>query len=294
MSYVAWLRGLAERMSRHRPQPPLTRLEYCRALARRMSAWAPQPAAVLATDSALDGFRRLVMARPQRLRFRLLGANVDRLRSLPPSEREALRVLEIEPDLLSPMGRHRSETVYASVLAHHLDPAEAPGIAPAFLRVFLRSIGCDEALFTDDLDDVEVRTERFVAGGRVDISIETSRLTVFVELKVEAAEGHDQLGRYRKALARQISEGGREGRLVYLTLRDAVLPSVPVDAHLTWDDILTMGLPLASTTGGAGSYFGRFLKSVAILVERADRGTFADWSFYIQRRALDLIEGGAR
>lgn len=177
-------------------QPPF--IDYLRQLAKRakdLQSLVP----VAAED--LDLFRTLVMAKPEDLRRRLLGANVLRLRGLERSQRAALRALEVSPDLLSPLGEQRYEPAHSRLLGYFMDRRRVPGLAQHLLREMLALIDAPaEASDDDSISATAVSIEVVISGGRVDIELASPSFLGFIEVKVDAAEGLAQLRRYRKAL----------------------------------------------------------------------------------------------
>ena len=70
----------------------------------------------------LQLFRDRIMAKPDDLRRRLLGANVQRRRLLQWGAKQALVALESTPDLLSPLDELRYEPSHSRLIARFLDP----------------------------------------------------------------------------------------------------------------------------------------------------------------------------
>jgi PD-(D/E)XK nuclease superfamily len=283
---LAFLRQVAALWLGAQPKAQQTRLQYLRSLARLAG---DLKAVEGPTDPELDAFRRLVMERPDDLRRRLLGANVQRLRGLPRQQRLALRALEVWPDLLSPLEELRYEPSHSRLLGYFLDPRRCPYLAGPLLRAFLELAECPgETLEPDNLRNALVTVEAVVPSGRIDIRIETPLLLVFVEVKIDAGEGIDQLPRYRVALDRQAQS--RAAVLVFLTLPEADEPARSVVCkHLTFEEVLTSWLAFAGVDSELSGFLARYLKSVALVLSRAGHGTFEQWSFADQRRALDLV-----
>lgn len=265
--------------------PALTRLEYLRSLAHR-SARIPEVAGP--PESDLNLFRRLVIEHPEDLRKRLLDANVARRRALPSHQERALRALEVWPDLLSPISDLRYEPSHSRLLAFQMNGNRNPKLARHLLRSFLELAECPpERLELEELSAAVVSAEAYLSTGRLDIRIESIRLLVYVEVKVDAVEGPEQLARYRAALD---GERQRTCILVFLTLPGAQGPHASLDCvHRTLEDLLLAWLPFANIDGEASGYLARYLKSIALILGRTGRGSFEQWTFAEQRSALELV-----
>jgi hypothetical protein len=174
-------------------------------------------------------------------------------------------------------------------MAHHLSPHSSPLGLP-LLESFLQLIGVpDGARAPAALREAKVTPEYVFPEGRADLHISLPSILIIAELKVDASEGEAQLSRYAAALQRE--QGDRDGLLVYLTPPDHEAPDDTVDCkHVTFDDLLKTWLPFAAGSSDPSNYLARFLKSMALLVGRAGPGTFDDWTFGVQRAALDTIE----
>ena len=283
---LAYYRRLAELWAAGRPPAPMLFIDYLRQLAQRaQNVQAPAP--VGAED--LNLFRRLVMARPEDLRRRLLGANVQRLRELDRDQRAALRALEVSPDLLSPLGELRYEPAHSRLLGYFMDRRRVPGLAEPLLGEMLAMIDAPaEAADDDSVSAAVVSTEVVIPGGRVDLQVESPSLLAFIEVKVDAAEGPSQLRRYRTAL--DARAGGRATVLAVLTLPGAEGPPAGLScSHVTFADLLSRWLPLARSHDDASAYLSRYLGSVARLLGYAGEGPFEHWTFADQRNALDFV-----
>lgn len=287
MTWLEFAREVGARWSVTKPAPRLTRIEYLREIARLAPRRPLAPEGRI--GEALDAFRRIVMARPNDIRNRLLGSNVQLLKELPGYQRRALRALEVWPDLLSPIGELRYEPSHSRLLAYFMGGGRVPELAGDLLREFLELAGCT-ADFTDPVELVgaTVTPEAFVRTGRVDIRIETKRLVTFVEVKVDAGEGPDQLPRYRKAL--DAHGTGRERLLVYLTLPGAAPPPRNVECvHVDFAQLLRAWLPHATTDCEQGGLLSRYLKSVALVLGVAGAESYERWTSTEQRSALEIV-----
>ena len=149
--------------------------------------WPDSPAA--------NDFRRLVMARPEDIRRRMLGANVQRRRRLATLQRNALDALSVAPDLLSPLSELRYEPSHSRLIAWFMDLNRADSGALNRCRAFwfvrcrlkhLRGGG-------------QARTGN--QGGRVDVCVSAPDLLVSRDQARCPEEG--QLKKYRAALTAQ-------------------------------------------------------------------------------------------
>lgn len=264
----------------------MERLDFYRQLAALATGLTEDHAE---TDAdGLEIFRTRIMSRPDDLRRRVLGENLLRKKALGAGQRRMLRNLDVVPDLLTPLGLLRSEVAHCKFLEHQLSDAEHPEIAAGTMRRLLE-LALDTVPWSDaDLASATVRAEVGVGlAGRVDLGIDIAdKLLVFVEAKVDATEGEEQLARYRKALDQRLA--GRTGCLVFLTLPDTPTPAYDFDfKHITFRDLLLAWLPF--TLVDPNRYLASYLKSVAVLLEVAGRGEFDNWSFATQRAALELV-----
>lgn len=264
---------------------PLTKIGYLKRLVEFGVALGATPGP---NDADLQLFRERIMARPDDLRRRLLGANVQRRKCLEGRQRRALNVLDVAPDLLGPLGELRYEPSHSRLIARFMQARAEPSLAPALLRAFLTVVGAPTAAGAD-AELAIVESERWLPSGRVDISITLPKHLVFVEMKVDAEEGEEQLAGYRKDL--DAFSNGRDTLLVYLTRPGAQDSVSGVDhVHVTLDQLLVSWLPFAGEGTGSEGYLARYLKSVALVVRCAGHGTFDDWSITQQAAALDLVE----
>jgi hypothetical protein len=261
-------------------------IEYLKTLAKMASSL---DASRSATAADLECFRAWCIKRPDDLRRRLLGANVVRRRDLEGTQRRGLDVLDCTPDLLGPLGELRYEPSHSRLIARFMDVTLDSLVAPALLREFLKLGGADPALADGDVRQAEVQPERWCRTGRIDISISLPKLLVFVEMKIDAEEGAEQLLRYSKEL--EALKGERDGLLVYLT-RPGVdeSSSTAKHTHVTLDALVRAWLPFAGPGVGPEEYLARYLKSLALLLGCAGLGRFDDWTIAEQRNAIELVE----
>lgn len=270
-------------------EPKTPRVDFYRSVATK---WTSASVALERdNDVALALFRRLVMANPDALRHRLLGFNAARRRRLTRRSRLAIDSLSVEPDLLGPINELRYEPAHTQILAHLMDPHRSPALAGSLLAAFLSLAGVPPESQPEASSDVQVSAECWLPGaGRVDLRIEVPRALLFVEIKVDAEEGLDQLKRYYSAL--EATRGIRSGHLVFLTLPDGepAKSTVPHE-HVDFLTLLRVWLPHAAPTGQEAGYLARYLKSVAVVCGICGQGQFEDWGFSRQNQALSVVEG---
>ena len=175
-----------------------------------------------------------------------MGASpVEGLRSVLDALREPLaeaRSLGAFLNAWTAAGLRRDEVRNAAVLASLLDPGLCPATGPVFLREILSAAGGGgEHVPYETLvgDGYTVRTEDCPLGGgenRVDVTIEGRDFLLFIEVKIDAREGVQQLERYDGVLRDKARLLGKTPALVYLSPRPpANLPSGAL--HLTWLDV---------------------------------------------------------
>ena len=251
-------------------------------------------------DSALTAFRTVLKPNARDIMWRVAGATLERRRSLPSTSRQALHVLEVAPDLLGPLGCARTEVAHSGALAFFLDPTAAGDLGTACLEAFVGLVvapttsaeGSDDLPDTLDLTGAKVTAERGLGRhGRVDVSIEAPKALVFIEVKVGASEGPDQLARYGKALD-ELS-GDRDTLLVFLTLdEEATTSTTRAYRHITFRDVLRTWLPIAASSHSEGvAYLSMYLKTIAQHLEQlAGAGEFDRWNLHTQRAALEFIK----
>jgi PD-(D/E)XK nuclease superfamily len=233
---------------------------------------------------ALRYFRERIIPDPATLRRKMLGANAIRAREHDECQKAWRRILDVSPDLLSPLGDLRYEPAHARLIAFHLDAVRSRTLASGCTRALLA------LLQHNDDGPFSVSTEHYVANGRVDIRLESEQTIIFIELKVDSSEGHDQLRRYRKALERE--SAGRAAILVYMTAVPAESSSEQPDRHILLRELLRAWLPIAEGGLDEHGFLARYLKSLALLVGCSAPGRFEDWNFSTQRALLDLLEEG--
>ena len=126
--------------------------------------------------------------------------------------------------------------------------------------------------------------------GRVDVSIDAPKSLIFVEVKVDAAEGPSQLARYNKALAQLAM--GRETLLVFLTADDEQTGAGSNHRHVTFTDVLRAWLPSPREPRKlrAPTWLCTSRPIARHLHRLADDGDFDAWRLPTQRAALAFIE----
>jgi hypothetical protein len=141
----------------------LTKVEYLTRLAHLAAGLKDrQP-----SNEDLDAFRELIMSRPNDLRRRLLGANVERRRQLDEVQRRALDSLDVAPDLLGPLGELRYEPAHSNLIARFLSTPLEPMLAPLLLQSFLRLVGCSEMVL--DLNQALPKSQAGRGGRNADL-----------------------------------------------------------------------------------------------------------------------------
>ena len=120
----------------------------------------------------------------------------------------------------------RQEVANSAVLAQLWDARRTGSRAIEFLDAFFRKVGSTQQHALPSIQDLQagyrIQAEVNPLGelsDRIDILIESKAWVVGIEIKIDAAEGFEQLPRYRQALERLASSGTEDRRwtLVYLT-----------------------------------------------------------------------------
>lgn len=143
-------------------------------------------------------------------------------------------------NIITLLGLERSEVgLHSPILCDLLDPYGTHGQGALFLKSFLKLLGIENS-WIDEIEDIPPPGEWDVVAERerIDITIENSKrkLLVFVENKIDALEGHEQLKRYGKKLDAQ-SDRFAIRKLVFLTPRSYdKKPSRKPDQHLLYED----------------------------------------------------------
>lgn len=164
-------------------------------------------------------------------------------------------------------GLKRNELRNASVLAWLLNPRESHGRGDAILRALLDRAATSVPgwpLVPDDLLLTQVRTEQRPLGSerdRVDIAVDGPDFALFVEVKIDALEGADQLVRYAESAREKARAMGKPHALVIYLAPRRPRASPPAVACLTWQDVAaaaSANLP----EGLAGRIVGQFAHHV--------------------------------
>lgn len=258
-----------------------------------MSAAPPHPLTVERAARVVDGWRALAPGRPksdiERTRRLLDGLRPLLRRPLPhggptPPTRDPRGFIEglAAPlnnvrsrgaliDVWAIAGLRRREVPNAAVLAWLIDPNGSHGQKALCLAAMLDLAGRAGAgdLGGVDLAAARVQVEERPLGSdrdRVDIVVETADLLVFIEVKIDAVEGRDQLARYVEAAAqvaavRAVSDGGRPKRTltIYLSPR-ASLECPPEVVHVTWRELAAAFAVVARRVDGLA---GQLIQSFA-------------------------------
>ncbi|MGS0647353.1 PDDEXK-like family protein [Komagataeibacter melomenusus] len=131
----------------------------------------------------------------------------------------------------------------SAVLGWLLDPQGTHGWGARLLRDVLRLAGDRYPHWPrldKDLNTVSVVTECWPAGStteRVDIAVDGDDFVLFIEIKIQAREGRQQLARYVKvAEAKRQITGRQHGLVLYLSTIAPVDPPEEV-ALMTWRDV---------------------------------------------------------
>ncbi|MGY6771048.1 PDDEXK-like family protein [Komagataeibacter sp. NFXK3] len=146
-------------------------------------------------------------------------------------------------DIWDVAGLKSNEGRNSAVLGWLLDPKGTHGWGARLLRDVLRLAGDRYPHWPrldKDLDHVSVVTECWPAGStteRVDIAIDGDDFVLFIEIKIQAREGEQQLARYVKvAEAKRQITGKQHGLVLYLSAIAPVNPPEEV-ALMTWRDV---------------------------------------------------------
>lgn len=199
---------------------------------------------------------RSLSSRPRRNQTRRV--DVVRLRDSLDALREPLAQQREDGRFLNPwkMGGLREDEVRnAAVLAQFWSPQLCGTAAARFLDAFCRRLADPAGLLPSSaalLSGYHVRTEHCPIGEaseRVDITIEGRDFVIGVEVKINAAEGPDQLRRYRDAVTAWARGRGKRPVVIFL----APYPTKEAGVLLaTWRDVAAAARAI-STDGGAHS-----------------------------------------
>lgn len=168
---------------------------------------------------------------------------------------------------IASLGRHEVRT--SSVLRWLLDARESHGLGPAILHGLLRRLGAraskpDLTAFIDGpVHSVSVEYNVFGnLDSRVDLVLENDRSVIFIEVKIDAPPGPDQLARY-VALAHRKARAMRHERWIVLYLSEWKPPDTDGLVWLQWRDVAAVVRAGVSATGAVGT-------PAAVLLQFAD------------------------
>ncbi|MBO9127946.1 MULTISPECIES: PDDEXK-like family protein [unclassified Rhizobium] len=184
--------------------------------------------------------------------------DVEAYRGFLAALRSALATVSHDGQLLNVWkiaGLKRNEVRTSSVLGWILDPRGSHGFGPAVLHALVDRArskpGAAEAIHRVDLGrryHVAVEHSAFEErDNRVDLAITGSNCVIFIEVKIDAREGKDQLARYA-ALARRKATALHKPVAAVLYLSQASHPDVPDGiVAITWKDVAAA--IIAATSG---------------------------------------------
>ncbi|MEQ1564042.1 MAG: PD-(D/E)XK nuclease family protein [Myxococcota bacterium] len=220
------------------------------------------------------------------------GALIQRLRagvdaefaSLTADERASLRVLELAPSLLTPLGLARDELTHSRLLAWFLSRLDAVG--EACRRSFLERVG-----LAAPAQGWRVSRERDLgAHGRLDLHIDVpGAALIYVEVKIDAPERENQLRDYRAHLD-EVQHGWPSSRLVFLTVDGRRGTGDAEHQHLGFGDLVAAWLPHATGNDPTAVYLAGWLACLARdVLRQAGEGDAAEWSLARRRSGLRLL-----
>ena len=158
-------------------------------------------------------------------------------------------------------GLQRSEVRHAAVLAWFLNPRGSHGFSDAFLRLFFQIVAARDSNWVplcQGLRHATVRTEEWPLGSetdRVDIAIDGQDFAVFVEVKIDAPEGPDQINRYlTSAKSKAVALRRTYGRVIYLS-SSSLQVAQPDLATMSWREVARALTKLPNI--GVGSILAR-------------------------------------
>lgn len=130
--------------------------------------------------------------------------------------------------LFSLLGMERKEVkLHTPLLADLLSPSGSHGQGAIYLRLFLSRV----AIADFNVESATLRPEYSLgavtneSGGRLDLRLSDGKRVLMVENKIDAADGNNQLSRYR--------EHDRYAHLIYLTLDGRKPGNVQTEAEMT-------------------------------------------------------------
>ncbi len=229
-----------------------------------------EPGASSATlERFLEEFRRLRMCDPvQTIPHEEVVVDQEKLREFLSKFGNLVELNRCSGDqinLWSVAGLGRNEIRNASVLAWLLDPREAHGLGPAVFQALLKRLAKRHAgyfpLPLEETSRYRVTTEHYSFDddkNRVDLVVDGTNFTAFIEVKIDAREGERQIERYCELLnERRRTLGQSKAGLIYLTRsgakpRDSMPPMVIL---ATWNDVASTIEEVIKERRGVGSNF---------------------------------------
>lgn len=164
-------------------------------------------------------------------------------------------------------GLKRDEVRNAAVLAWFLNPRGSHGYGPEILRRFLAraaEMAPGWPVVSGDLASARVCTEERPLGSdrdRVDIAIDGDDFCFFVEVKIDAPEGQNQLNRYLETLSGKASALRKQHiGVIYLSSRPASTSGERISV-LTWRHVATVLLEIPEV-GIAGSLARQYAQHI--------------------------------
>lgn len=230
----------------------------------RFNGPAPEPTSSPPSDISHGASGDEASARPHRS-----SNDVYKLAVALGALRSPLRRARADGEFLrfwSVAGLKRNEVRNAAVVAWLLDPRGTHGHGDLVLREFVRR--ASQSLtgwpnILSELSSAHVRTEEAPLGSdrdRVDIAVEGESFVLFIEVKIDAHEGDNQLDRYLEAAEHKVRALRKEHALViYLSPRR---PTSQVKiATLTWRDLFA-AIILAPKKGVNGAVVHQYAEHV--------------------------------
>jgi hypothetical protein len=251
--------------------------------------------------AAIEAFRRDIMPGARAIVASVAARQQARRESMPTDVRAAIDAVEGAFDLLGMSNRARDEVSHTRVLSQLLD-AGRDGSRDSVRRACARRFetllrargGLRETL---GLESASARAEVWIAPRRrIDLTLSCPSALVFLEAKIDAAEGDEQLHDYAHALQeRRLPR--QTAVMVYLTERhEQDAAAAPAHVHITFRDLLACWLPVLGLGLPGVAALASYLRTVAIhLCGVAAEGPFDAWPLGARVRWLDFVEGeGAR
>lgn len=181
----------------------------------------------------------------------------------------AARHTENITNIWSIAGLKRDEVRTTAVLAWILNPRQSHGFGRKVLDRLIAdasNVYPSDNLDQLDLGDCEVRTEFCAFGAadnRIDIAIVGINCVIFIEVKIDAPEGEQQLDRYNRIAAHRAAFANKKfSKVFYLTLHKPLkLPEGIVS--LRWGDIARAVNSVTDSIEVRKSFSGRVLRQFA-------------------------------